>query len=67
MYTKVFGVTSLSKALAKQQGVCAYLTPYILYQDCEAAVKCAVFQFFGCEVHLRVGTKHQACYNTLKL
>ena len=65
MYTEVFGATSLR--LAKQQGVCTYLIRYILYQDCEAAVKCAVFRFFGCEIHLKVGTKHQACYNILKL
>ena len=67
MYTKVFGATSLSKALAKQQGVCAYLTQYILYQGCEEAVKYTVFRFFGCEVHLKVGTKHQPCYNAFKL
>ena len=48
---KFLGATSLSKALAKQQGVYAYLTRYTLYQDCEEAVKCAVFRFFGCEVH----------------
>lgn len=66
MYTKIFGATLLSKALAKQQGVCAYLTRYILYQDCEAAVKCAVFRFFGCEDHLKVGTKLGTCYNAHK-